>query len=249
MSNVGRCADGRLNTQVALFGLKEQIMRREYTIPEWSSTISADSEMMLLVIDMQKLFITDKKSPWSDPDMLELVPNIKALNMGVGAKNSLFTLFRPPVDWQDEHKSWRTYYYYSQKVTTEFLGTEAMEVIDDFMAEVGNPATKIASKKTASAFASPEFNAMIEKADPLFLVICGIETDYCVLATALDALNRGYYVVIPLDACASSAATGQSNAEGIFKRFPEQLWVTDTKTFLEQIGAEHALILESVENL
>ena len=58
-----------------------------------------------------------------------------------------------------------------------------------------------------------------------------------VLATALDALNNGYYVIIAKDACASSQKeAGQKNAEGIFERFPEQLWLTTTEELKEQLN-------------
>ena len=84
-------------------------MRNKPSIPEWYDTITTDSDIMLLVIDMQNFFLTDTRSPWADPDALKIVPNIKKLFKRIGAKNALFTLFRPPVDWQDENKSWRTY--------------------------------------------------------------------------------------------------------------------------------------------
>lgn len=132
--------------------------------------------------------------------------------------------------------SWRTYYYYNKEVTTEMLGTKATEIIEEFDPEIGNPATKIAMKKTASAFSSSQFVEMVECEAPLFLVICGIETDYCVLATAMDALNRGYFVIIPTDACASSKPHGQRNAKGIFERFPEQVWLTTTDKLLGQLA-------------
>ena len=192
--------------------------------------------MLLAVIDMQKVFITDKKSPWADSDLLSIVPNIKSLCNAIEPQRTIFTQFAPPVDWQSEYKSWRTYYYYNRGVTTEVVGTESIEIIDEFIPVIGDPATRLATKKAASAFSSDQFKSEVERDDPLFLVIVGIETDYCVLSTALDAVNQGYYVVIPTDACASSNASGQANAEGIFKRFREQLWITDTNSFLSQIG-------------
>ena len=211
-------------------------MRSKPSIPEWSSTITLKSRISLSVIDMQKFFITDKNSPWHDTDFLKLVPNIKTLIKTIDPERTIFTMFQPPVDWQTENGSWRTYYYYNQKVTTEVLGTAALDIIDDFMDEVGNPATMLTPKKTASAFASPHYMAALDKADPLFLVVCGIETDYCVLATVIDALNKGYYVIIPKDACASSKKeVGQNNAIGIFERFPEQIWLTDTDGLLQQL--------------
>jgi len=212
-------------------------MRNEPSIPEWSSMITATSRLSLCVIDMQKFFITDQESPWANRDFLNLVPNITELIETIGPHRSLFTVFTPPVDWQTEEGSWRTYYYYNREVTTEVLGTTALQVIDELAPYVGNPAAVVAPKKTASAFSSPQFRETLRSSNALFLVMCGIETDYCVLASALDALNQGYYVVLPQDACASSkGAQGQRNAIGIYERFPEQIWLTDTKTLAAQLS-------------
>ena len=35
------------------------------------------------------------------------------------------------------------------------------------------------------------------------LVLAGIATDQCVLATAIDAADRGFHVIIASDACAN----------------------------------------------
>jgi nicotinamidase-related amidase len=48
----------------------------------------------------------------------------------------------------------------------------------------------------------------------------------------LDAIHLGYYVIVVMDACASSKKQGQKHARGIFDRFPEQLWVTSTNDLI-----------------
>lgn len=59
------------------------------------------------------------------------------------------------------------------------------------------------------------------------------------LATALDALNQVYYVVIPpTPAPPAEGRPANANAEGVFERFPEQLWLTSTDQLIRQIMAD-----------
>ena len=69
------------------------------------------------------------------------------------------------------------------------------------------------------------FHSKIKKKSTKILIFTGIETDYCVISSVLDAIHLGYYVIVVMDACASSKKQGQKYARGIFERFPEQLWI------------------------
>jgi nicotinamidase/pyrazinamidase len=67
------------------------------------------------------------------------------------------------------------------------------------------------------------FEGMTERSDSLGavltqhgidqVVIGGLCTDYCVLATALDAIRLGYYVTVAVDACAG--VSGPTTAEAL----------------------------------
>jgi nicotinamidase-related amidase len=202
--------------------------------PKWHNEVKTSSKMMLVVIDMQKLFLTDKKSPWYDRKLLSIVPNIEELIKKIRIQNVIFTRFMPPISWKDEHGSWRTYFHINQKITRHALGTTALNIIDELLPYISNQTVISNRKKSASVFTTGSFHSKIKKKSTKFLIFTGIETDYCVLSSVLDAIHLGYYVIVVMDACASSKKNGQKNALGIFERFPEQLWITSTKDLLKQ---------------
>lgn len=58
-------------------------------------------------------------------------------------------------------------------------------------------------KVNYSCFFNTELHKMLQELKATHLVLCGINTDYCVFATALDAFYLGYHVFIVQDACTS----------------------------------------------
>ena len=203
------------------------------TVPNWYE-VKTSSKMTLVVVDMQKLFLTDKKSPWMDRKLLSIIPNIEKLIKTLGEQKVIFTRFMPPKNWRDEHSSWKTYYKINQKITTSILGTKALDIIDNFLQYIPN--VSIANrKKSASIFMAGNFHSIIKKKSTRILIFTGIETDYCVLSSVLDAIHLGYYVIVAMDACASSKKQGQKHARGIFERFPEQLWIISTNDLIKHL--------------
>jgi nicotinamidase-related amidase len=65
------------------------------------------------------------------------------------------------------------------------------------------------------------------------LIITGSETDVCVLATALGAVDRGYRVIIVNDAICSSSDEGHDAMMQLYhRRYTEQIEVADADTIL-----------------
>jgi nicotinamidase-related amidase len=65
--------------------------------------------------------------------------------------------------------------------------------------------------------------------------LTGVESDVCVLATALGAIDRGYRLIVIKDGIASSKSLGHDAVtKGIYPRFDQQV---------EMIAAERALSL------
>ncbi len=65
------------------------------------------------------------------------------------------------------------------------------------------------------------------------LVISGAETDMCVLAAVLDAVDLGLRVVLPIDALCSSSDDKHDSLLGLYRdRFGQQIETADTETIL-----------------
>jgi nicotinamidase-related amidase len=62
------------------------------------------------------------------------------------------------------------------------------------------PEYKPVLKRIFSCFGVPEFEQALEAAGRKRLLVCGIETHICVAQTVLDALHRGYQVLVLADA-------------------------------------------------
>jgi len=206
---------------------------KEKLNPKWHSKIKSGSTV-LVVVDMQNLFLTDRKSPWSSPKLMSIIPNIEKIIKTIGKRNVIFTRFVPPKRWQDHIDSWRTYYRLNKAITRENIGTESLNIIEELQPYISRESLAD-RKKSSSIFTAGGFQTKIKRKPAKFLVFVGIETDYCVLASALDAMNNGYHVVVVRDACGSTAKNGPKNALGIFERFPEQLWITTTNSLVKQL--------------
>ncbi|MGB6731379.1 MAG: isochorismatase family protein, partial [Xanthobacteraceae bacterium] len=65
------------------------------------------------------------------------------------------------------------------------------------------------------------------------LIITGSETDVCVLATVLSAVDLGYRVILVRDALCSSSDEGHDALMKMYhSRYTEQIETTDAKTVL-----------------
>jgi len=59
------------------------------------------------------------------------------------------------------------------------------------------------AKNTYSVFANPDFVNYLKKNEIEELIICGLDTDFCVLADCFNAFDQGYKVTVVADCCAS----------------------------------------------
>jgi len=86
------------------------------------------------------------------------------------------------------------------------------------------PPAEVCDKLTYSPWREPKFDEAMRKHRPDALVISGTETDVCVLATVLGAVDRGYRVVLPVDALCSSSDRSHDALLALYSaRFAEQI--------------------------
>ena len=65
------------------------------------------------------------------------------------------------------------------------------------------PGELVFDKNTSSAFHTTPIDLYLRNMQVDTLVLTGVASDQCVLATAIDAADRGFHVIIATDACAN----------------------------------------------
>ena len=101
---------------------------------------------------------------------------------------------------------WQRYYTRWRAATRECLDLDLLELMPP-LATLCSPATVI-DKTRYSGFAEPKLLAHLREREADALIISGSETDVCVLATVLSAVDLGYRVIVVRDAVCSSSDEG-----------------------------------------
>ena len=105
----------------------------------------------------------------------------------------------------------------------------------ELLPELADCAIEFVGKTTYSSFFASQLHAKLQEHNISDVFVCGINTDYCVFATALDAFYHMYNVYIVEDAC-SSIAGKRAHAEGIRRaqnHFPHPC-IVQTQDILDQ---------------
>ena len=181
-----------------------------------------------LCIDMQRLFADD--TPWTTPWMKRILPEVVRL-AEAHPDRSVFTRFLPPRRPEDAHGAWRRYYQRWRDVTLESADPRWIDLVPD-LAKLVPPATVI-DRYVYSPFSNPTLRALLRSNGIDSLVLSGGETDVCVLATVLGAVDRGYRVVLASDAlCSASDRTHDALMTLYRERFAEQIETATTEALL-----------------
>ena len=181
-----------------------------------------------VVVDMQRLFA--EPTVWHTPALADILPRVVRLSRHA-PEATVFTRFVPAQRPEDATGAWRGYYERWPSVTLSEMGPELVNLVAPLPALV--PPARIADKTTHSAFNSGDFRDVLDRSGAEVLVLTGVETDVCVLGTAMDAIDEGLYVVMVEDAVASSEpASHRAVLEMIMPRFDEQTVVADTAQVL-----------------
>jgi nicotinamidase-related amidase len=183
-----------------------------------------------LCVDMQRLFAPG--SPWAVPWLEKVLPAVEAL-CAHRPERTVFTRFVPPQRPSDAVGSWARYYQRWESVTGEALGPEAVRLVP--ILERFVPPAQMIDKSVYSPWTEGQLDALLAPAGVEALVISGGETDVCVLATALGAIDRGFRVILATDAlCSSSDATHDALMELYTRRFSQQVEIARTDEVLAQ---------------
>ncbi|HEX3536917.1 MAG TPA: cysteine hydrolase [Stellaceae bacterium] len=183
---------------------------------------------MHLCIDMQVLFADD--TPWHTPWMRRVLPVIAAIAECHPAR-TVFTRFVPPRSPGEMAGSWRRFYERWAELTLDRIDPCWLELVPPLRRLV--PPATVIDKRLYSPFGEPALPQLLRQRQTNALVITGAETDVCVLAAVLDAVDRGYRVVLARDAiCSSSDETHDALMTLYGRRFSEQIEAVDSDAIL-----------------
>ena len=175
------------------------------------------SSALHLVVDMQELFRSHPE--WGTDSLTRIIPPIQRL-LTARPENAYFSRFIPPQRADHANGAWRRYYRRWSSVTLEQLDPTQVEVVQ----ELRPWAKRVADKIGYSAMANAELRQAALASEGHCMILTGVETDVCVLATALEAMDAGLRIMLATDALASSSETCHAKAlEILHDRFDEQV--------------------------
>ena len=187
-----------------------------------------DARTLHVCIDMQRIFL--EPGPWYGPAGLEVLPAVKRLLDHAPAR-ACFTRFMTAATPEDATGSWRRYYRHWHAVTQGEAGAEVLGLHPDLAPYAA--ADRVFDKPTHDAFHSPDFAHHIAAEAPSALVLSGVETDVCVLATALSAVDLGHRTVIATDAVASSVPESHDACLAhVYPRYDQQIELAKVSAIL-----------------
>ena len=183
-----------------------------------------------LCVDMQRIFSSE--GPWATPWMERVLPVVLAISQRF-PERTVFTRFITPQHAEDMPGTWRLYYEKWRQTTREQLDVRLLQLMPD-LAKLAPPATVI-DKTRYSAFFEPFLLQHLRALQADGLIVTGSETDVCVLATIMGAVDHGYRVILVRDGVCSSSDEGHNALLGLYhRRFNLQIETADAETVLSR---------------
>lgn len=182
-----------------------------------------------LCVDVQSVFA--EETEWYAPWLNRVLPAIEAFAER-SAERTIFTRFLPPQTQQEAQGAWQQYYERWPGMVRERLAPELLELVPPLARLV--PPARIFDKPIYSPWLSGELHRFLHSWEISTLVVSGGETDVCVLATVMGAIDLGYRVILPTDALFGSADPTHDDVLDVYRnRFQTQLTTTTVSELLD----------------
>nr|WP_280177634.1 isochorismatase family cysteine hydrolase [Arsenicitalea aurantiaca] len=176
-----------------------------------------------ICVDMQRMFA--EPTPWHAPWMVRVIPAIAAL-VEQQAARTIFSRFIPADRPESAPGAWQAYYSRWPMMTQAVLPPDLLDIIPAL--SIFSPPARIVDKQVYSPWLSGALHSRLQADHVHTLVVTGGETEICVLATVMGAIDLGYRVVIVSDGVCSSADETHDAMLAIYRsRFGQQLAVLD----------------------
>ena len=181
-----------------------------------------------LCIDMQRLFAPG--TDWALDWMPRVLPRIGAI-CARRPQNTIFTRFIPARRPGEGVGTWRRYYRRWAQMTIEATGPDLLRLVPELEAFV--PPAVTLDKPVYSPWLGSDLDRRLKARHSDTLVVTGGETDMCVLASVLGAVDLGYRVILVEDAVCSASNESHDAVLGLFaRRFGEQVETATTAEVL-----------------
>lgn len=182
-----------------------------------------------LCVDMQRMFA--EQTEWHAPWIERVLPEVVRL-VEMGPERTVFTRFIPARSHEEVGGTWRRYYQRWETMTRDRLAPELIDLIPD-LARFAPPA-RIMDKPIYSPWLGSRLHAELIAGGVDTIVISGAETEVCVMAAVIGAIDLGYRVVIATDAICSSADSTHDAMHHIYdSRFGMQVETAEVTEIVE----------------
>ncbi len=184
-----------------------------------------------LCIDMQRMF--DEETAWNVPWMAKVSNHIEELTARA-PERTIFTRFIPPRSAGEMPGAWKAYYQKWDQMTLNRLPRELVDLLPA-LARFAPPA-RVFDKWTYSPWVDGRLHQLLVQDGVDTVIVTGGETDVCVLATVVGAIDLGYRLLIPHDAvCSGADSTHDSTLALLGARFSVQVEMTSTEALLANV--------------
>ena len=186
-----------------------------------------------LCVDMQRMFA--EGTEWQMLWLPRVLPNIITIT-AAPPERTIFTRFIPAQRPGEGVGMWRHYYERWGSMTIEGLGPDLVDLVPDLARFV--PPARIFDKHVYSPWTGTDLHLQLRGANVDAVIITGGETDVCVLATMLGAIDWGFRVILLTDAlCSSADETHDAMMDVYTSRFGVQVETVTTQTILASWSA------------
>jgi nicotinamidase-related amidase len=181
-----------------------------------------------ICVDMQRMFA--EGTEWTMPWLPRVLPNVVAIT-AAHPERTIFTRFIPARSPGQGAGMWRHYYERWDSMTIDRLGGGMIELVPDLARYV--PPARTFDKHVYSPWTGSALHAQLREIGVDTVVVTGGETDVCVLATVLGAVDWGFRTILVTDALCSSADETHDSMMNIYmNRFGQQVECITTETLL-----------------
>jgi nicotinamidase-related amidase len=164
-------------------------------------------------VDIQTLFV--ERADWHVPWLECVLPAVTRL-AEARRERTLFTPFVPPERPEDAAGAWRRYYARWRHMTGERLDPRLIQLVPPLAVLV--PPAIVIDKAHYSPFEEQAFCRLFAQLEADALIISGGETDVCVLAAVMDAVDARYRVILAEEALCRSPTNRTTSCCGISER-------------------------------